>query len=112
MNTNSNDPMTHFAIEHLMGRSDGWRSLVREMVRLWPTVEILELCFAIVSAASAIDEMFDETSPSRSVSAKAYELAALLAADLYAMKYRGLKGHTAQDLANYWADHDPYFLTL
>jgi hypothetical protein len=106
------DQMTHFAIEHLLARATGWRSLVRELVRLWPTVDIQDIPFAVVNAAAAIEGTFDQESPSRDVSARAYKLAALLGTDLYAMHQLGRTAQTAQDLASYWIDCDPYFLTL
>ncbi|MGO4914098.1 hypothetical protein [Pseudogemmobacter sp. W21_MBD1_M6] len=112
MATETIEQMTHFAIEHVLANANGWRSVVRELVRLWPTVDIEDIPFAVVSAAAAIEGMFDQSSPSRKVSARAYQMAALLGTDMYAMRHLGLRMETAQDLASYWADHDPYFLTL
>ena len=104
--------MTHYAIETLFGDDDGWRSVTRDLVHLWPDASILEICFALVGAASAVEGQFNANSPSRALSAQAYRLAALVTADLYAMQTIGGYGSNARDLAAYWRDHDNYFLTL
>lgn len=106
------DQITHYAIEALFNGNDGWRSLIRDLVHLWPDASILEICFALVEAASAIEGNFGANSPSRTQSAQAYRLAALVTADLYAMVAIGGYGSRARDLASYWRDHDDYFLTL
>jgi len=106
------DQITHYAIETLFGNDDGWRSLTRDLVHLWPDAGILEICFALVVAASAVESNFNANSPSRAQSAQAYRLAALVSADLYAMAAIGGYGSRARDLASYWRDHDSYFLTL
>ncbi len=106
------DQITHYAIEALFGGDDGWRSLTRDLVHLWPDASILEICFALVGAASAIEGLFNASSPSRALSAQAYRLAALVTTDLYAMAAIGGYGSNACDLASYWHDHDNYFLTL
>lgn len=106
------DQITHYAIETLFDGNDGWRSVTRDLVHLWPDASILEICFALVGAASAVEGNFSASSPSRAQSAQAYRLAALVTADLYAMVAIGGYGSNASDLAAYWRDHDDYFLTL
>lgn len=101
----------HFAITHLLGRQDGWRSLVRDMVGRWPEAPASELIFAIGSAACEIEKTFASGSPAREASDHGWRLAALLGADLYAMEMIGLPRSRAADLRAYWRI-DPYFRDL
>ncbi|WP_146227873.1 hypothetical protein [Rhodobacter viridis] len=100
-----------FAIERLLRADDSWRSLVREMVEQWPEEPPLELGFALVSAASAIETSFTEASPARDAAMQGYRLAALVSMDVYAMQLLGMARERASDLLAYW-DIDPFFAKL
>ena len=101
----------HFAIEHLLEAPDGWRSVVRELVRHWPDAPATEMIFALASAASEIEAMFSPGSPSREGAEHGWRMAALLGVDLYAMEAIGMPRARAADFAGYWAI-DPYFRDL
>lgn len=101
----------HFVIETLLSRPDGWRAVVREMVAQWPLAAPGELVLTLVTAASHIEETFAPGSPSREAADRAWRLAALLGADLYAMQVMQLPLRHAEDLRQYWAV-DPYFRDL
>jgi hypothetical protein len=100
-----------FAIEHLMRADEAWRGLVRAMVERWPDEPPLELGFALVSAASAIETSFTSSSPARDAAMQGYRLAALLSMDVYAMQLLGLRHAAARDLLAYW-EIDPFFARL
>ena len=100
-----------FTIERLMRNDDAWRGLVREMVVRWPEVPPLELGFVLVSAASAIETSFTNTSPAREAAMQGYRLAALLSMDVYAMQLLGMPHAHARDLLGYW-EIDPFFARL
>lgn len=101
----------HFAIEHLLDAPNGWRPLVREMVRRWPEARASELVYVLVSAATEIEAMFAEGSPARDGAEHGWRLAALLGVDFYAMEAVGLPHATAADIPGYWKI-DPYFRDL
>lgn len=101
----------HFAITHLLGTPEGWRSLVRDMVDRWPDGPATELIYSIVRAASEIEATFATGSPSREAAEHGWRLAALIGTDLYAMQTIGLPHGCAADLAAYWRI-DPYFRDL
>lgn len=101
----------HFAIERLLEAPDGWRSVVRDMVRAWPDAPPTELIYALAAAASELEATFGPGSPAREDAAQAWRLAALLGADLYAMQAMDLPHARAAELETYWAV-DPYFRDL
>lgn len=100
-----------FAIERLLDGQGGWRSLVREMVALWPEEAPLEIGFALVSAAAAIEANFAPGSPAREAALHGYRLAALLSMDVHAMDLLGMAHARAGDLTHYW-EIDPFFARL
>jgi len=102
------DAMTRQAIETLLHGPDGWRPLARDLVALWPEAPPLELIFAIVSAAEAIETMFAPGSPALAGAEAGYRVAALLGVDLFAMQSLGLPHHTAAHFTAYWRA-DPWF---
>ncbi|WP_163535508.1 hypothetical protein [Frigidibacter albus] len=102
------DAMTRHAIETLLDGPDGWRPLGRDLVARWPEARALELIFAIVSAAEAIETMFAPGSPALASAAAGYKVAALLGVDLFAMQSLGLPHHAAADFIAYWRS-DPWF---
>lgn len=107
----SSEERVAFAIERLLRADGAWRGLVRDMVAQWPEVPPLELGFALVSAASAIETSFTPASPAREAAMQGYRLAALLSMDVYAMQLRSLPHAKARDLLAYWKI-DPFFLRL
>ena len=106
------DQMTHFIIAALHQDSDGWKSVCRDLVNHWDDAQGLEICFAFSAAASAIESNFNGNSPARELSSHAYRLAALIAADIFAMQAIGGFGTQAKDLYRYWQENDDYFLQL
>ncbi|MBC58167.1 MAG: hypothetical protein CL814_14730 [Confluentimicrobium sp.] len=106
------DQLTRAALEALLKGPDGWRHVVRDLAREAPDASPLALIFALVAAASTIEEFFAPGSPSRPAADHALRLAAILGTDLYAMEALGLPHATAAELTAYWQAHDPYFLTL
>ncbi|PIE15934.1 MAG: hypothetical protein CSA68_04620 [Rhodobacterales bacterium] len=110
METEPIDQMIQYAIAALFEGEGGWRTVPHQMVQRWPDVEGLELCFALVAAANAIEENFNMDSPASLRVIQAYRLAALISADLYGMVATGKFGSKAGDLLKYWQEYDPYFL--
>ncbi|AMY70844.1 hypothetical protein [Frigidibacter mobilis] len=102
------DAITRRAIETLLNGPGGWRPLARNLVAAWPDAPPLELVFAIVSAAEAIETMFAPGSPALAGAEAGYKVAALLGVDLFAMQSLGLPHHTAADFTSYW-HADPWF---
>lgn len=105
------DMMTRHAIETLLTGPEGWRPLARDLVAAWPEAPALELVFAIVCAAEAIETMFAAGSPALAGAEAGYRVAALLGVDLYAMQSLGLPHRTAADFTTYWQT-DPWFRLL
>ena len=92
----------------LLDGPNGWRPLARNLVAVWPAAPALELIFAIVSAAEAIETTFAPGSPAIAGAAAGYKVAALLGVDLFAMQSLGLPHHAAADFTAYWRA-DPWF---
>jgi len=87
------------------------RKMVREMAQAWPNEAALAIAFAITSAASTFEDMV--VSPTSHKSAHlGYRLAALVAADVYAIEAMGQAPAKGQDLLHFWRRVDPYFLKL
>ncbi|KCV81427.1 hypothetical protein ATO10_12499 [Actibacterium atlanticum] len=112
MSARDTDSMIEAIIEALVSRDDGWRDVVRDMVRAYPESSVHELAFALTAAASAIESMYLPQSPSYPAAQRAYRLAALLGADIYAARMRRVWVDDLASLEAYWRDHDDYFLTL
>ena len=106
------DRMIAFATEALASE-DSRRvgALVRTMALRWPRERALTISFALTAAASGIEDMVTGGGPGSSV-ARAYKLAALVAADVLAIETAGRKRARANDLLLYWRRADPYFLDL
>lgn len=104
------DQMTQRVIERIFDDGASARAAVRDLVDVWPDVEILEITLALAGAADAIDNWFTAGSPSRHQSAQAYKMAALVSLDYYAMQSLGLPCKVASDLPLYWSKYDGYFL--
>lgn len=106
------DLMIEFAVTYLAGenhREVG--KMVRRMAQRWPDEPALGIVFAITSAAASLEDMVD-TKTARNVSQRGYQLAALVAADVYAIESMGQAPAVGQDLLHFWRRVDPYFLNL
>lgn len=107
------DDMIAFVLEELLSGSDERRrSLVRVTCARWPGVPALAVPFALTSAAAMIEDNFREPPTAQRAEITAYRLAALVAADIYAVESMGHKPATARDLLHFWRRVDPYFLEL
>jgi hypothetical protein len=111
MNLRDEELRVSFAIERLMEPGEGWRALVRDMVRRWPEVPPLEIALSVVSASSAIESAFTSSGEAGQAAMQGYRLAALVSVDFYAMQLLGMKRDRAADLLDYW-DIDPFFARL
>lgn len=103
------DELTEFALHHLVARSDGLRSLPRDLVAFRPDCAPLELVLALSLAASSLESSFSGEAD-QAAAAEAWRLAALLAVDLHMMQHLNLRHVCAADYLAYWRGHDPYFL--
>ncbi len=87
------------------------RKMVREMAQTWPNEAALGIAFAITSAASTFEDVVDTASASQTAHL-GYRMAALVAADTYAIEAMGQIPAKGQDLLHFWRRVDPYFLDL
>ncbi len=110
MRTGCLDEMIEFAIEEIAtGDSGRISSVVRAMVSRWQTEPALAICFAITSAAAHLEDNFaDSDEPV----GKAYQFAAILASDIFAIESMGQIPATGQHLLHFWRRSEPYFLDL
>lgn len=107
------DDMITFALEELLsGDERRQRALVRRMCGRWPTEPALSVVFAMTSAASMIEDNFKQSGGDAAAGAGAFRLAALVAADVYAVESMGHSPARAQDLLHFWRRVDPFFLDL
>lgn len=105
--------MIEFALEALLSGSDQRRrALVRDLCLRWPGSPALGITFALTSAASMIEDNFDRKLDKQRIGPFAYRLAAVLAADIYALESMGQIPATAHDLLHFWRRVDTYFLEL
>lgn len=103
---------TDFAVERLLtGDSQSRRLLVRDLAERWPGTRAMALVFTLTDAAAHIEAMLDSETESRQAAFHGYRLAALLAADVYAIELTQGAPVMAQDLWRYWNESDPFFLT-
>lgn len=112
MTANDTVQMTETILEHLVSADTGWRSVVRKMVGDCPRATPFELMFALTSTGSAIESMYRPDSPSYPAAQRAFRLAALLGADIYAAQELGVDIPDLKALHAYWLRYDDYFLTL
>lgn len=107
------DQMIEFALEELLSSSEARRrALVRVICTRWPGVPALLVPFVLTSAGAMIEDNIDQQRDRDGTSALAYKLAALLAADIFAVESMGRQPALAQDLLHFWRRVDPYFLNL
>ena len=105
------DEMIDVAIARVSEGPDGARIAVSELARGWPHATGLQIVFAVVSAAHAIERVFsgDDNAPN-SETTEALRMASLLSVDLFAMQKRGNFSPTGADLMAYWQTTDPFFI--
>lgn len=107
------DDIIEFALEALLSGSDRRRrAMVRGMCETWPDAPALSVVFAVTTAAARLEDNFSRGSDTEGLAAFAYRLAALLAADVYAVESMGHKPAKANDLLHFWRRVDPWFLEL
>ncbi len=104
------DQMIEHTIECLFDTKTSNRAVVRDLVRLWPQIQILDVTFVLVAAANSVDSWFAKGSPSREQSTAAYKMAALVSLDYYVMQSLKMPCGSAADLQAYWTKCDGYFL--
>ena len=110
MRQGTTDLMIEFAVACLATEDHRRiRILVREMAQAWPNEAALGIAFAITSAASTFEDMVDSLASKNSVRL-GYRIAALVAADIYAIQEMGQVPAKGQDLLHFWRRVDPYFL--
>lgn len=85
------------------------RQIVRHMAQSWPNEPALALVFSITAAASGLEDVIDTDSSNKMVQS-CYQLAALVAADIFAIEAMGQTPTTGQDLLHFWKRVDPCFL--
>ncbi|WP_298298289.1 hypothetical protein [uncultured Litoreibacter sp.] len=102
--------MVDFAIARVSDGPDGPRSAVADLARRWPDVSGLQLVFVLVSAAHAIERVFDGDAAEHSEVGQTLRMASLLAADLFALETRGASAPTGRSLLTYWREEDPFFV--
>jgi hypothetical protein len=109
MRQGTTDLMIEFAVACLASEDHQHiRKLIREMAQAWPNEAALGIAFAITSAASALEDVV-ETPASRKAARLGFRLAALVAADIYAIQEMGQVPAKGQDLLHFWRRVDPYF---
>ena len=107
------DSMIAFALEELASGSDARRrGLVRHLCLRWPETPALSVVFAMTSAAAMLEDNIRRNADASNAAPLAYRLAAILAADIYAVESMGQKPATAQDLLHFWRRVDSYFLDI
>lgn len=105
------DLMIEFAVSALAS-GDALRTgaLVRRLAQDFSGEKALLLCFALTTAAAAIEDVMRHDGPGPPP-ALGYKLAALVAADILAIEALYDRTATAIDLLHFWRRVDPYFLT-
>ncbi len=110
MQANILDDMTDQAVAVLAtGDNKSIAGLVRDLAVNWPNEPALAVSFALTSAAASLTDLVKGQT---TVSNTAYELAALVAADVLAIEQMGQTPAKARHLLHYWRRVDPYFLDL
>jgi hypothetical protein len=104
------DLMIEFAVAELAS-ADPTRTgrLVRTLAQQYPNEKALLLCFALTSAAAAVEDVVRDDKDGEPP-ALGYKLAALVAADILAIEALNGRSAKAVDLLHFWRRVDPYFL--
>ncbi|WP_421702393.1 hypothetical protein [Aliiroseovarius sp.] len=109
------DEMIECALEELLsGSNEQRRSLVRRMCLRWPSEPALSIIFSLTSAASIIEDNLSQNDEDEkeSVAAMTYRLAAVLAADVYAIDCMRRELPLARDLLHFWRRVDKFFVGI
>lgn len=83
--------------------------IVRTLAQLYPDEKALLLCFALTSAAAAVEDVIRGADGPNAPS-PGYKLSALVAADILAVEAITNRSARALDLLHFWRRVDPYFL--
>lgn len=112
MNGSITDEMSEFALVYLAsGDEIKLRKLVYSMALRWPKEPALHIVFAITTATASVEDLLDGATVKKS-SSTGYRLAALVAADIYAITCMGKQNPIGSDLLHFLRRVDPYFLQL
>lgn len=104
------DRMIEQCVERIASADDiRIRALVRELAVLWPNEPALSISFALTSSAARIEDTFGGATRRADL---AYRLAALLAADCFAIEAFNKRPARCEDLLHFWRRVDPYFLRI
>lgn len=104
------DDMVDHAIMVLASADDvKIRGLVRDLALGWPNEPASAVSFALTSAAASLS---DTISGQEKIENTAYQLAALVAADNFAIEQTMKQRPEARHLLHFWRRVDPYFLEL
>lgn len=105
------DEMIAFALEELLA-GDGARQLklVRRICLHWPEAPALSVSFALTSAAAMIGDTLGSDGADTESGARAYRMAAIFAADVYAAESLLQRPAKAHDLLHFWRRVDPYYM--
>lgn len=104
------DQMIEFAVAELAsGDTARIGKLVRSLAQHYPGEKALMLCFALTSAAAAVEDVFRHDSD-RQAPNIGYKLSALVAADILAIELLNNRPAKGVDLLHFWRRVDPYFL--
>lgn len=93
------------------GDEEELRKLVYSMAIRWPGESTLLIAFAITSASASLEDVLHGASV-KDAASTGYRLAALVAADTYAIVCMGKPHPIGTDLLHFWRRVDPYFLRL
>lgn len=107
------DRMIAFSLEELASGSEArQRGLVRHICLRWPEAPALSVVFAMTSAAATLEDNVRRDADTTKAAPVAYRLAAVLAADIFAVESIGQRPAKAQDLLHFWRRVDSYFLDI
>lgn len=105
------DLMIEFALEEILsGQLSRRKSLVRRMAQQWPEMPALSMSYALTRAAGILEEQFG-TNRDPSIGL-AWQLSALVAADIHAMNAAHSASIKAEELAHFWRRAEPSFLRV
>ena len=104
------DQMIEECVEVLAGEDVGEiKMLARHLAVRWPNEPALAICFALTSGASHLEDQFQDQVSRTHI---AYKLAAIIAADIFALESMGQVPAKGQDLLHFWRRTEPYFFSL